>query len=72
MPDIAKCYGQDCPYKYQCYRYTSEPSELQAYFIDAPIKDGRCDYYWGENAEQIWNKLNDIVSISKTDKPLKV
>ena len=69
MPDITMCYGQDCPYKNQCYRYTAKPSELQSYFIDAPIKDSKCDYYCGENAEQIRNKLNDIVSISKTDKP---
>jgi hypothetical protein len=26
-----------------------------------PIEDGKCDYYWGENAENIWNQLKDIV-----------
>jgi hypothetical protein len=29
--------------------------------MEAPIKDGKCDYYWGENAENIWNQLKDIV-----------
>jgi hypothetical protein len=26
-----------------------------------PIEDGKCDYYWGENAENIWNQLKDIM-----------
>jgi hypothetical protein len=34
---------------------------MQAYFTEAPIKDGKCDMYWGENAESIWNQLKEIV-----------
>lgn len=60
MPDITMCSGKDCPFRDQCYRYTAKPSEYQqAYFSEPPIKDGKCDYYWGENAESIWNQLKD-------------
>ena len=58
MPDITMCTGIDCPFKDQCHRYTATPSEYQYYFADPPIKDGKCDHYWGENAEFIWNKQN--------------
>lgn len=60
--DITMCTGIDCPFKDHCYRYTAEPSEFQYYFADPPIKDGKCDMYWGENAQFIWNQLNDIVN----------
>ena len=63
MPDITMCKGTDCPQKENCYRFTATPSEYwQSYFIDPPIKDGKCDLYWGENAENIWNQLKDIVN----------
>ena len=29
--------------------------------MEAPIKDGKCDMYWGENAESVWNQLKEIV-----------
>jgi hypothetical protein len=60
-PDIAKCLGTNCPYKETCYRYTAKPSDWQSYFSVPPIKDGKCDYYWGENSQNIWNQLKDIV-----------
>ena len=62
MPDIAKCLGTDCPYKETCYRFTAKPSDWQSYFSVPPIKDGKCDMYWGENAEAIFNQLKDIVN----------
>ena len=62
MPDITMCKGNNCPHKEGCYRYTAKPDELaQSYFVNPPIKDGKCDYFWGENAESIWNQSNDIV-----------
>ena len=65
MPDITMCKGQVggiiCPYKDKCYRYTAEPNKYrQSFFVELPIKDGKCDYYWGDNAESIWNQLKDI------------
>jgi superfamily I DNA and RNA helicase len=62
MPDITMCPGTNCPQKEKCYRYTAKPCEhWQSYFIDSPIKDGKCEMYWGENAESVWNQLKDIV-----------
>jgi hypothetical protein len=61
-PDITMCPGTNCPQREKCYRFTAKPDEYwQSYFIDPPIKDGKCDLYWGENAESIWNQLKDIM-----------
>ncbi len=66
MPDITMCPGGDCPVKDKCYRYTANANELyQMYFVDPPYKDGKCEYYWGENAEAIWNQLKDITNGKK-------
>ena len=62
MPDITMCLGTGCPHKETCYRFTAKPSEYrQAYFMEAPIKEGKCDMYWGENQINIWNQLKEIV-----------
>jgi hypothetical protein len=61
MPDIAKCPGTDCPQKETCYRYTAKPSDWQSYFSVPPIKDGKCEMYWGDQAEAVFNELKDIV-----------
>ena len=66
MPDITMCPGTNCPQKEKCYRFTAKPCEhWQAYFTEPPIKDGKCDMYWGENAENIWNQLKEIVNEQK-------
>ena len=61
MTDICKCFGLNCPVKEKCYRFTAKADEYQSYFVDAPIKDGKCEYYWGENAKNIFNELKEIV-----------
>jgi len=60
-PDITMCPGTNCPQKEKCYRFTAKPSDYQSWFMKPPIEDGKCDYYWGENAERIWDQLKDIV-----------
>ena len=56
------CVGTNCPQKESCYRFTAKPNEYrQAWFTESPIKDGKCEYYWGKNAEAVWNQLKDIV-----------
>lgn len=66
MSDITKCKGTDCPVKEQCYRYTAKANELwQSYFVEPPIKDGKCEMFWGENQEQIFKQLEDIVRCKK-------
>ena len=62
-PDITMCVGTGCRYKEKCYRYTAKPSEYrQSWFMEVPIKDGKCDMFWGDNAEAVWNQLKDIVN----------
>lgn len=62
MPDITMCKGTDCPFTESCYRFTAKPGEYQSYFVEPPVKDGKCIMYWGENAESMWNQLNNIVN----------
>ena len=65
MTDITKCYGQieelNCPYKENCYRFTAKADELyQSYFIGLPLKNNKCDHYWGKDGEKIWNKTEKL------------
>ena len=63
MADITMCKGTNCPLKKSCYRYTANKNEiLQSYFIEPPIKDGKCEMYWGERANGIYNELKNIVN----------
>jgi hypothetical protein len=56
------CRGTNCPAKESCYRFTATPNEFrQSYFMEPPIKDGKCDYYWGDTQHEIWNQLKDIM-----------
>ena len=60
MTDICKCKGEIgaiiCPYKEKCYRFTAIADEYQTYFLELPLKDGKCEYYWGENEDDLWNQ----------------
>ena len=61
--DITKCEGTNCPLKKTCYRYTATANELiQSYFVEPPIKDGKCEMYFGEHANDIINQLKDIMN----------
>jgi len=59
--DICKCKGQigevNCPYKENCYRFTAKADAYQSYFIELPLKNNKCDHYWGKDGEKIWNKI---------------
>jgi len=62
MSDITKCLGQideiNCPYKENCYRFTAKADKYgQSYFIELPLKNNKCDHYWGKYGEKIWNKI---------------
>ena len=62
MADITMCLGTNCPQKETCYRFTAKRNEYrQSYFIEPPFKEGKCEMYWGENAEAIFNQLKEIV-----------
>ena len=60
MPDITMCLGTDCPHKETCYRFTAKPCDYQSYFMKPPIKEGKCEYYWGKNAQSVWDQLKEI------------
>lgn len=49
MPDISMCVGGNCTLKKDCYRYRAIPGMLQAYFMNPPIEEDKCDYYWPLN-----------------------
>ena len=56
------CMGTNCPQKEACYRFTAKPNQYrQSYFIEPPLKEGKCEMYWGKNAEAIFNQLKEIV-----------
>jgi hypothetical protein len=62
MADITMCKGGECPLKEKCRRFTSIADEhWQAYFIDVPYHNYKCDMYWGENQDSIYNQLINIV-----------
>ena len=47
MADITMCNGMGCNLRDKCYRYTATPNEYrQPYFLNEPIRDGKCDYLW--------------------------
>jgi hypothetical protein len=47
MADITMCNGKNCELANTCYRYKANPTPgYQSYFCEAPIKNGKCDYYW--------------------------
>lgn len=62
MSDIAKCRGDECPMKESCYRFTAPSSEYQSYFVNTPIKDGKCEMYWGQAQQDMIDILQEIVN----------
>ena len=63
MSDICMCKGNNCPIKEQCKRYTSTPESMyQSYFTESPIKDGKCDMFWGDKADEIMEQLKEITN----------
>ena len=59
MADITKCSGADCDLKMTCYRYTAPKGTWQSYFMNPPIKDGECEYYWGEASQSTYDQLKE-------------
>lgn len=44
MPDIAKCLGDGCPVKEQCWRYTCQSSDWQEWHPFQPGPEGCGDF----------------------------
>jgi hypothetical protein len=49
MTDITKCTGEGCELKETCYRYTAAMGTYQSMFVEVPIEDNNCNYYWNTN-----------------------
>jgi len=61
MSDITKCNGVNCPVKESCKRFTAESGVWQSWFAESPIKDGKCEMYWGKTQESIMDTLKNIM-----------
>lgn len=59
MADIAKCQGENCDRRQDCYRYTAPASEWQAW-LETPT-ERPCPMFWGEPQRALMAQLEDIV-----------
>jgi hypothetical protein len=67
MPDITMCSGDGCVLRNTCYRYLAKPSEfMQSYFVQPPIKDGRCESYW---KDRLTTNRDEISSTAPAESP---
>jgi len=46
MPDITMCEGIDCSLKDKCHRFLATPTKKQSYFMNSPIKNNECEYFY--------------------------
>ena len=63
MADITMCKGLECPVKEDCYRFNAKADEYQYYFLEPPYdkEKKKCDYYWGNNSQSIFEQIEDII-----------
>ena len=66
MPDITMCMGEGCPVKNHCYRHIAKPSDYQSYFVESPWDGEKCEMLWSDNANQILDKLKNIMNNEST------
>jgi len=60
MADITMCSGVGCDIKLECYRHTANQSGWQSWFTEVPLKDGKCEMFWGNKAEEAYTDLKDV------------
>ena len=65
MTDITKCTGEGCPLKETCYRYTAPREMYQSFFFGVPIKNGKCENYWGEASQSTYDQLKEIFNTNE-------
>jgi len=46
MTDITKCTGEGCALKQTCYRFIAPMGSYQSMFVEVPIRNSKCEYYW--------------------------
>ena len=72
--DITMCSYLGCPVRDKCKRATATPSEYQSYITNPSTMingEFKCDLYWGDNAEFIWQELKSILGNGKPHKNKK-
>lgn len=57
MSDITKCSGFNCPLKDNCKRYNAINGMWEYYFTEPPYKDGKCEYFLGDESKSTLAKL---------------
>ena len=57
MSDITKCSGFNCPLKDNCKRYKAIGGDWQYYFTEPPYKDGKCEYFLGDESKSTLKKI---------------
>lgn len=54
MPDISMCLNEECPMRFECYRFTATPSPYAQRYADfKPNKNGNCDDFWPTNLQNL-------------------
>lgn len=63
MADITKCGDELCPMKDKCRRYNAKENDYwQSWFSESPRDGDKCDMFWGDQSEAIFNQLKDILN----------
>jgi hypothetical protein len=59
MSNIKMCSGLGCDLKHECYRHMAKGSHLKPFFSEPPIKNGKCDYFWGFEIDNDSNEIDN-------------
>jgi hypothetical protein len=66
---VSKCKGDGCLLSLKCKRFTSEESEQQSYFTDAPYRvigtETKCDYFINQEDEKGRTGSDDIGGVEE-------
>ena len=66
LKDFTYCKDSDCKIKEHCFRFNDQnPDE---YFTESPRTDNKCDMFWGEQQENIFDMLLNITMGNENNK----
>lgn len=60
MVDIAKCTGEKCEIKNECYRYLAKPCNFMQTYIHPEKKGKDCEYFWKAKSKSQVKRLDII------------
>lgn len=74
MSDIAKCVGNNCLIKEDCWRYMAPADSHMQSYGNFKCIDGKCDYFWRRVNRPIikWNNGNLAILCVKCGSIVKV